>query len=233
MDRIRKVFACVLIFVGLILWYSRPAFIRAEFPGHGETFKSNRSPTDIGPRQDLCKYLSVPNGYLLLSGNVSLDSSQVTQGLLQTSDDEAGLFFEHDPGEDSLLRFGFHQSDGNTFRLKFGNLRKNGLFVFSILISSDGSIRMNGDGTDVAAKVEMMELDCGNFRIAAANGVEGIKGSMTVSISAGSNSAEAEVLMDEYRSLYEESLPSTLYKWSLYAGVLLLVIGNPWAWRKK
>jgi hypothetical protein len=170
---------------------------------------------------------------MLISGKVTLSSSGVTQGLLQTSDGEAGLFFEHDPGEDSLLRFGFHQSDENVSRVKFGNLRKSGLFVFSILIKGDGSVRMIGGGTDNTTTVEKMAIDCGNFRIAAANGVEGITGTMTISISAGSDVADAERLVNEYRSLYKESLPSTLYKWPLYMGILLLVIGNPLRWRKK
>jgi hypothetical protein len=169
---------------------------------------------------------------MLISGKVTLNSTGVTQGLLQTSDGESGLFFEHDPGEDSLLRFGFHQSDGNTSRLKFGNLRKNGLFIFSILMKGDGSVRMIGDENDNSTTVEKMAIDCGNFRIAAANGAEGITGAMTVSISSGSNGADAERLVNEYRSLYEESLPSTLYKWPLYTGILLLAIGNPLRWRK-
>jgi len=232
-NRAQKIGALSLVVLGLIIWYSRPAFIRAEFAEHGETFVSDGSAREIGPRQDLCNYLSRPDGYMLISGKVTLSSSGVTQGLLQTSDGEAGLFFEHDPGEDSLLRFGFHQSDENISRVKFGNLRKNGLFVFSILIKSDGSVRMIGDGTDNSTTVEKMAIDCGNFRIAAANGVEGIIGTMTVSISAGSDVANAEHLVNEYRSLYKESLPSTLYKWPLYMGILLLVIGNPLRWRKK
>ena len=232
-NRAQKIGALSLVVLGLIIWYSRPAFSQAEFVEHGETFVSDGSATEIGPRQDLCNYLSRPDGYMLISGKVMLRSSGVTQGLLQTSDGEAGLFFEHDPGEDSLLRFGFHQSDENISRVKFGNLRKNGLFVFSILIKGDGSVRMIGGGTDNTTTVEKMAIDCGNFRIAAANGVEGIIGTMTVSISAGSDVANAEHLVNEYRSLYKESLPSTLYKWPLYTGILLLVIGNPLRWRKK
>jgi hypothetical protein len=92
---------------------------------------------------------------------------------------------------------------------------------------------MVGDDTDESSKVEKLLPDCSNFRIAAANGSEGINGTMTVSISAGPNAQQAEELIEEYVSLYNKSLPSTLYKWPLYAGVLLLVIGNPWAWRKK
>jgi hypothetical protein len=56
---------------------------------------------------------------------------------------------------------------------------------------------------------------------------------MTVSISAGTDEADDERLVNEYGTLYKESLPSTLYKWPLYTGILLLVIGNPLRWRKK
>ena len=92
---------------------------------------------------------------------------------------------------------------------------------------------MVGDGTDETSKVENLSIDCSNFRIAAANGSEGIEGTMSVSFSSGLDAQQAEELIEEYVSSYNKSLPSTLYKWPLYAGVLLLVIGNPWAWRKK
>jgi hypothetical protein len=223
----------LLVVTGLIMWYTRPAFVRAEFPQHGDTFDSSGEPVDIGDRGDLCSSLQGEDGYLLISGNISLATTGVSQGFLQTSDGETGLFFEYDPGEDSLLRFGFHQSDENVARVKYRNLRKSGAFNFSILVQSDGTLRMVGDGTDETSKVENLSIDCSNFRIAAANGSEGIEGTMSVSFSSGLDAQQAEELIDSYLSMYSKSLPSTLYKWPLYAGVLLLVIGNPWAWRKK
>jgi len=232
-NKIRLGFSLLLVVTGLIMWYTRPAFVRAEFPEHGETFESAGEPVNIGDRGDLCGYLQEENGYLFISGTVSLATTGAAQGFLQTSDGESGLFFEYDPGEDSLLRFGLHQSDGSTDRVKYRNLWKGGAFNFSILVRSDGTLRMIGDDTDESSKVEKLLIDCSNFRIAAANGSEGINGTMTVSISAGPNAQQAEELIEEYVSLFNKSLPSTLYKWPLYAGVLLLVIGKPWAWRKK
>ena len=223
----------LLVVTGLIMWYTRPAFVRVEFPQHGETFDSSGEQVNIGDRSDLCSSLQEENGYLFISGNIFLAKTGVAQGFFQTSDGETGLFFEYDPGEDSLLRFGFHQSDENVARVKYRNLRKNGAFNFSILVRGDGAIQMVGDGTNETSKVENLSIDCSNFRIAAANGSEGIKGTMFVSISSGSDVQEAEDLIDEYVLLYKKSLPSTLYKWPLYLGVLLLVIGNPWAWRKR
>ena len=232
-NKIRLAVSLLLVVSGLIMWYTRPAFVRAEFPEHGESFESAGAPLNIGDRSDVCSFLQNENGYLLISGNVSLTTIGATQGFLQTSDGETGIFFEYDPGEDSLLRFGFHQSDENVARVKYRNLRKNGAFNFSILVRGDGTLRIVGDGTDETSKVENLSIDCSNFRIAAANGSEGIEGAMSVSISSGSDAQHAEDLIDSYLSIYSKSLPSTLYKWPLYAGVLLLVIGNPWAWRKK
>ena len=232
-NKIRLAVSLLLVVTGLIMWYTRPAFVRVEFPQHGETFDSSGEPVNIGDRGDLCSSLQGEDGYLLISGNIFLATTGVSQGFLQTSDGETGLFFEYDPGEDSLLRFGFHQSDENVARVKYRNLRKNGAFNFSILVRGDGAIQMVGDGTNETSKVENLSIDCSNFRIAAANGSEGIKGTMFVSISSGSDVQEAEDLIDEYVLLYKKSLPSTLYKWPLYLGVLLLVIGNPWAWRKR
>jgi hypothetical protein len=223
----------LLVVAGLVMWYSRPAFVRAEFPEHGETFESAGGPVNIGDQGDLCSSLQEENGYLFISGTVSLATTGVAQGFFQTSDGETGLFFEYDPGEDSLLRFGFHQSDENVARVKYRNLRKSGEFNFSILVRGDGTVQMVGDGTNETSKVENLSIDCSNFRIAAANGSEGIEGAMSASFSSGLDAQQAEDLIDSYLSVYSKSLPSTLYKWPLYAGVLLLVIGNPWAWRKK
>jgi hypothetical protein len=232
-NKVRLAVSLLLVVAGLIMWYTRPAFMRVDFPEHGETFESDGDPVNIGDRGDLCSSLNEENGYLFISGTVSLATTGAAQGFFQTSDGETGLFFEYDPGEDSLLRFGLHQSDGKIDRVKYRNLRESGAFNFSILVRSDGTLRMVGDDTDESSKVEKPLVDCSNFRIAAANGSEGINGTMTVSFSAGPNSQQAEELIEDYVSSYNKSLPSTLYKWPLYAGVLLLVIGNPWAWRKK
>ena len=232
-NKIRRAVSLLLVVAGLVMWYTRPAFVRVEFPEHGETFESAGKPVNIGDRGGLCGFLKKENGYLFISGTASLATTGVAQGFFQTSDGETGLFFEYDPGEDSLLRFGFHQSDENVARVKYRNLRKSGAFNFSILLRSDGTLRMVGDGTDETSKVENLSIDCSNFRIAAANGSEGIEGTMSVSFSSGLDAQQAEALIDSYLSMYSKSLPSTLYKWPLYAGVLLLVIGNPWAWRKK
>jgi hypothetical protein len=232
-NKIRRAVSLLLVVAGLVMWYTRPAFVRVEFPEHGETFESAGKPVNIGDRGDLCSSLQEQNGYLFISGNISLTTTGSTQGFLQTSDGETGLFFEYDPGEDSLLRFGFNQSDENVARVKYRNLRKSGPFNFSILVRSDGTLRMVGDDTDETSKVENLSIGCSNFRIAAANGSEGIEGTMAVSFSSGSDAQQAEELIDGYLSMYRRSLPSTLYQWPLYAGVLLLVIGNPWAWRKK
>jgi len=232
-DKLRLSVSLLLIITGLILWYSRPAFVRAEFPDHGETFESTGEPVEIGDRRGLCNLLQEENGYLLISGSVSLDTIDMAQRFFQTSDGESGVFFEYDPGENSLLRFGLHQSDENVARVKYRNLQSSGLFNFSILIKSDGTLRMVGDDIDEYTKVENLSINCSNFRIAAEGESGGITGTMTVSFSSGSNALEAEELVDGYVSSYRNSLPSTLYKWPFYAGVLLLIIGNPWAWRKK
>jgi hypothetical protein len=254
-NRVRLIFLTTLSIIGLLLWYLRPGFDRAEFPKHGENFVSQGLPVEVGQRQDFCSFLQKDAGYLLISGEINFEIDAIIggffktrdrslgqiptfqesspYGLFQSSDLETGLFFEFDPGENYLLRFGFHQSDGSVVRLKFFEINRHGPIHFAILIKGDGLIRMIGDGIDFSTTVEKMEIDCSNFRIAAANGLEGIDGEIEVTISAGANVGKAQRILDEYRSLSNERLPSTLYKWPLYAGVLLLVIGNPRVWRKK
>jgi hypothetical protein len=255
MKRARLICLVALSIIGLILWYYRPTFVRAEFPEHGETYSTLGSPIEVGDRQDFCAFLDRESGFLLISGVVHFDTDAIVgslfkvrdrnlgqissyqnstpYGLLQSSDFETGLFFELDPGENYLLRFGLHQTTGEVTRLRFLELNKLGAIQFAILVRGNGLVRMIGDGIDSSTKIESLAIACDNFRIAAANGMEGIDGSITVSISAGANAVDAERIINDYRFYYKESLPSTLYKWPLYSGVLLMVMGNPLKWRKK
>ena len=231
--KIRHVLSFFLIATGLIMWSIRPAFVRVSIPAHGETFLSDGKQINIGERPDLCIHLLDQSGYLLVSGQIDGRVSNKPQGFFQTSNLESGLFFEYDPGEDSLLRFGIHQQDGSTTRLKFDNLRRDDVFNFGILIQGDGTIRMVGDGKNLIYSIPQLDISCANLRIGAANGNEGVIGQISMSVSAGNDPMEAESILNAYSSSYRNSLPSTMYKWPLYSGILLIAIGNPWKWRKR
>jgi len=215
------------------MWSIRPAFVRVSIPAHGETFLSDGKQINIGERPDLCIHLLDQSGYLLVSGQIDGRVSTKPQGFFQTSDLESGLFFEYDPGEDSLLRFGIHQQDGSTTRLKFDNLRRDDVFNFGILIQGNGTIRMVGDGKSLFYDVPQLDISCVNFQIGVANGIEVFDGQISLSVSAGKDSSVAENILNSYSTTYRNSLPSTMYKWPLYLGILLIAIGNPRTWRKR
>ncbi|NBX88135.1 MAG: hypothetical protein EBQ97_06425, partial [Bacteroidetes bacterium] len=200
---------------------------------HGETFQSDKEPTVVGARPDICAHLLDQTGYLLISGQIDGHVINRPQGFFQTSDLESGLFFEYDPGEDSLLRFGIHKLDGSTSRLKFGNLRRDAVFNFGVLIQGNGKIQMFGDGKDLFFDVPLLDISCANIRIGEANENLGVDGSISLSISAGNDLPEAESILNSYSTSYRNSLPSTMYKWPLYSGILLIALGNPWKWRKR
>ncbi len=231
--KIRYVLSFFLIVFGLIMWSIRPAFVRVSIPAHGETFMSNGEPIGVGERPDLCIHLLDQSGYLLVSGQIEGHVNNNPQGFFETSDLESGLFFEYDPGEDSLLRFGIHQQDGSTTRLKFDNLRRDDVFNFGILIQGNGTVRMVGDGKSLFYDVPQLDISCANLRIGVANGNEVLDGQISLSVSAGKDSSVAENILNSYSSSYKNSLPSTMYKWPLYSGIILIAIGNPRTWRKR
>ena len=231
--KIRYLLSFFLIVFGLIMWSIRPAFVKVSIPAHGETFISDGKPISVGERPDLCIHLLNQSGYLLVSGQIEGRVSTNPQGFFQTSDLESGLFFEYDPGEDSLLRFGIHQEDDSTARLKFDNLRRDDEFNFGILIQGNGTIRMVGDGKSLFYDVPQLDISCANLGIGVANGNQLFDRQISLSISAGKDFSVAENILNSYSSSYRNSLPSTMYKWPLYSGILLIAIGNPWKWRKR
>ncbi len=229
----RYVFSCVCVSVGLVIWQIRTEYVSVKPPSFGEKYTFDGSNNDLGVRDDLCARLSEPNGYLLLSGTINMQSIDTAQGFFQSADGENGLFFEFDPGEDSLVRFGVRLADETIARLKFKNLRNTGEFSFLLLVDQSGRIRLVGDGTDETSTIGELSVSCDNWQIGSANGSVDFDGQMTMSISTGASVQDANQSLDKYLNDYNSNLPNTTYKWPLYTGLLVLALGNPFRFLRK
>ena len=232
-DKYRFPIAIVCIVVGALLFLLRPNFVIAQFPEHGSINSLDTGVTEMGERIDLCSPLKESDGYVLISGLIEMKSLADPQGFFQSADNEDGYFLEYDPGENQLVRIGIRRADGTIARVKLENLRYFGDFRFALLLGGDGSVRVSTGGTDTTTSVGKLAPSCSNWKIGSANGNPDFKGSITLEVSNGRDKQVADDLISQYVSRYHDALPSTLYKWPLYLGVILLVIGNPWAWRKK
>jgi hypothetical protein len=231
-DKVRYGLSTFLILVGLFAWIQRPPYVQPSIPSHGRSFNSEKSLVEIGDLSEICAPLSQESGYLLISGQIDARVQNTPAGYFQTADLETGLFFELDPGEDSLIRLGLRSSDGTTQRLKFDNLRRDGSFNFGFLLTANGDLRMVGDGKNLLTELPELDIACNNFRIGAANGNLAGDTNIRFSISSGTNSSEVESFLTDYNMSYTNSLPSELYKWPLYIGSLLLLLGNLFKWRR-
>jgi hypothetical protein len=232
-EKYRFPIAIICIVVGIVLFLLRPDFVVVQFPEHGVSDSLNAGIIELGERIDLCAPLTESDGYVLISGVIQMDSLADPQGFFQSADNEDGYFLEYDPGENQLVRLGIRLADGTTARVKVDTLRTMGDFQFAALIGGDGSVRVSTGGADETTLVGKLAPSCTNWKIGSANGNPDFKSGLALEISSGVNKQVADELLSKYVSLSSDSLPSTLYKWPLYAGVLLLVIGNPWAWRRK
>jgi hypothetical protein len=218
---------------GLFAWTIRPDYVLTSFASHGDTFTYQAEAIEIGGQDELCASISQSDGYILLSGVIDPTSLSGQQGFFQSADNEDGIFFEYDQGENFLVRLGVRRADGTTVRLKFGSLHHIRKFSFVIMIDNSGDIRMIGNGTDITTNAGSLAPQCSNWRIGSANGSVPFNGTITMSVSSGTGTSESNVLIDQYKRDYADSLPSTMYKWPLYSGILLIAIGNPWKWRKR
>ena len=232
-DRFRFTLSILLILGGIVAWSIRPDYVMASFPSHGDTFNYQAEVIEIGGRDDICATLSQQDGYILLSGVIDIASLSGPQGFFQSADNEDGIFFEYDPGENSLIRLGVHLADGTTARVRFDLLHRIGKFNFVIMINNSGEIRMISNGNDIVANAVVIAPNFSNWRIGSANGSAQFNGTITMSMSSGKGTNKLNAEIDQYMRSYKESLPSTMYKWPLYSGILLIALGNPWKWRKR
>jgi len=223
---VRVTVAALLIAIGLLMWGKVANVQTIMFPAHGESFSNAEGVADVGSRPDLCKPLGNPDGYLFISGSIKLGDF-ANQGLLQTADEETGLFFEMSTGEYNQIRLGIHLKDDTTKRVKFKSQYRYTPFNYAILIAGDGSIRMVGDARDVRDEAGPIAISCSSVRIGMGNEQENFTGSITAYFSAGTNIDEINKQLDDYLALTERNVPSTRYQWPLYSGILLLLFGIP------
>ena len=223
---VRVTVAALLIVIGLLMWGKVANVQTIMFPAHGERFTNTNGVADAGSRPDLCKPLGNPDGYLFISGSIKLGDF-ANQGLLQTADEETGLFFEMSTGEYNQIRLGIHLKDDTTKRVKFKSQYRYTPFNYAILIAGDGSIRMVGDARDVRDEAGPIAISCSSVRIGMGNEQENFTGSITAYFSAGTNIDEINKQLDDYLALTERNVPSTRYQWPLYSGILLLLFGIP------
>jgi len=62
------------------------------------------------------------------------------QAFFQTANSESRLFLEYDPGQQSVLQFGIANPDESVQLIKLGNLKRTGSFLFTFIMTNDGTI---------------------------------------------------------------------------------------------
>ena len=226
-DRIRLPLGMLAILVGLLMWQIRADYVAVPTPDHGELHLAESVPLLLGNREDLCSKLSQDDGYILLSGSITLNSLGSSQGFFQSAEGENGLFFEYDPGESSLVRLGVRLSDGSTARIEFAHLKQPGTFNYLILLTGRGDVLLRGNGVSESASIGAFSIVCNDWRVGSANGSGTLDGSMSLAISTGLDSNSAKLMLDDYMIMYKSSLPSEWYKVPLYFGLFLFILGNP------
>jgi hypothetical protein len=226
-DRIRLPLGILAILVGLSMWQIRADYVAVPTPDHGELHLAESVPLLLGNREDLCSKLSQDDGYILLSGSITLNSLGSSLGFFESAESENGLFFEYDPGEGSLVRLGVRLSDGSIARIRFTSLKQAGTFSYLILLTGRGDVLMRGDGVNESTTIGPISIVCDNWSVGSANGSGALDGSMSLAISTGLDPNSAKLMLDDYVSAYKSSLPSETYKVPLYFGLFLLILGNP------
>ena len=233
-DRIRLPLGMFAILVGLSMWQLRADYVAVPTPDHGELHLAESVPLILGNREDLCSNLSQDDGYILLSGSITLKSLGSSLGFFESAASENGLFFEYDPGEGSLVRLGVRLSDGSIARIRFTSLKQPGTFNYLILLTGRGDVLMRGSGVNESTAIGPISIICDNWSVGTANGSGALDGSMSLAISTGLDSNSAKLMLGDYVTAYKSSLPSERYKVPLYFGLFLFILGNPFKyWPRK
>ena len=235
MKYLKVLVSALLIACGLSMWLVRPAYNFPALPIHGSTYTAVKSPYTVGNLDRHCNHLRT-SGYLLITGRI--DMGTITgdrQAFFQTANSESRLFLEYDPGQQSVLQFGIANPDESIQLIKLGNLKRTGSFLFTFIMTNDGTIDLwvagaaiqNGSIVPLTVRASNPLISCNNVRLNAANGLERSDGVVKISISGGNSVSSGMRDFKEVQNLYESSLPNNNYQWPLYLGVALLFIKLP------
>jgi len=229
----------IVIGVGISIWLNRPPYFATNLPMHGLAIRSAYQPSSNYDLTDICLRLSEPSGYLLVSGSINIRSIiGERQVFFQTNTTTNRLFFEYDPGQNSILQFGIANENGAPQFIHLGRIKKAGSLNFALLMRQDGAIQVFGNGivdlpnlltlgSSGSHQTNSTTIDCSNFRLNVGNGLQGTDGDVQVQVSSGASYEDGLKLFDEYKLEYRNSLPDTKYKWPLYIGILLWVVDSP------
>jgi hypothetical protein len=201
--------------------------------------KSSFQPSSNYDLTDICSLHPEPDGYLLLTGSIKLQSIiGERQVFFQTNTTSNQVFLEYDPGQNSILQFGITDETGTPQFIYLGRIKKAGPLNFALLMRQDGAIQVLGNGivelpdqftlgSSGSHQSKNTTIDCSNFRLNVGSGLKGTDGDVQVQVSSGASYEDGLKLFDEYKLEYRNSLPETKYKWPLYIGILLLVVDSP------
>jgi hypothetical protein len=201
--------------------------------------KSAYQPSSIYDLTDICSAQQESDGYLLLSASIKLRSLiGERQVFLQSSTTSNRLFLEYDPGQNSVLQFGITDESGVPQFIRLGQIKKVGSLSFLLLMRQDGVIQVLANGVvDLPEQLTVgnygshqtntTTIDCSSFRLNFGSGLLGTDGDVEVQVSSGNSYEDGLKLFNDYKLDHQNNLPSTKYKWPLYAGVLLWVVDTP------
>jgi hypothetical protein len=235
MKSVKLVVSLALIFVGLSMWLLRPAYVVPELLNHGIIYSAKKEVFEIGNLSPICSRLA-SQGYFLITGRIDLDNFiGERQAFFQTADVSPKLFLEYDPGQGYILQFVIEDINQSVQLIKLGTVKRTGAFFFAFMLTDDGNLVtwLNGSASSDLFIVPLNlraispNINCDNVRLNAANGMEGVDGETTISISSGTdiNKGKAEIV--QLQEIYKSSLPNTSYQWPLYLGLILVCLPIP------
>ena len=219
-----------LLLVSAIGWtFLRPKSAE-PFPPQGDIITNSAGVADLGSKPELCDPLSQPGGYILISGTLQLDEVGNSQGFLQTDNEEIGISFDLD----GSARVGIALKDGTTAQIQNFQPTKIGTLDFVIFLKSDGKLLYYENGMKTERKLSPISPTCNAVRVGMGNEAD-FGGVISASFRSGTDLSDAEKLVAKYGKQFNTN-SVFLYNWSkfaLFAGVLMIVFGNPFKPQKQ
>jgi hypothetical protein len=223
----RYVVGLALVVLGWSMWVSSDAPQPIPFREHGYSASYDGTTTQRLDASDVCKVLALSDGAVLLSGRVVVADPERDQGLLQTDEDEEGIFFEYQRSEGYLVRFGLPLMDNSVARVKIKTHTQDSEFNFAVLIQSSGAIRVVTDTHESTTQLGAAPVPrCDDGKLGEAAGLLPFSGTLRVFVSTATTATEFQDWLDEYREVTQTNQRSRWYQLPLYVGLVSTLFGG-------
>lgn len=223
----RYVVGLVLVVLGWAMWVVSDAPQPIPFREHGYSASYDGATTQRLNVSDVCNVLALSDGAVLLSGRVVVADPERDQGLLQTDENEEGIFFEYQKSEGYLVRFGLPLMDNSVARVSIKTHTRDSEFNFVTLIQSSGAIRVVTDSHESRTQLGAAPVPrCDDGKLGEAGGLLPFSGTLRLSVSTAATATEFQDWLDEYR---EDTLNNQRNRWyqvPLYAGLVSTLFGG-------